>query len=533
MINTTVLPPVFLVAFSGHRPGDGPGRSREELEALRPDITKALTELRESAAAQDGSIEIYSSIASGADTIACEVAEELQLPIHLILPKPEHLFAEDFEGDPDGWQRAKKFIDAAHQGTRGSTIRVARGSHISPDCYAETNVQMLEGADVVIGIYNQEPTGKSGGTGQLLQQATALRLPIIQLNPATGQRQDSDLDRFANPDLINNGLQMMDSLRGNISASEAARAKTFSATRDALGTAADQSSKWFRRALVLAIVLHGVAAIVAGAAVSFQENIAHSFGKLGLPILAGIELLLVALALGFMLWHHHRGTQHTWLHSRFGTELLRSIEATSGILDPLHPQSKHYPPHWHRFALSSTLALLRESPPPTNFNELKSGYLKHRIDDQLGYFKSKLARATPLAHTFGSIASFSAWAAVLVVLGAFIYKLSHLSHAAPSGVELHTVSDQPTSALVGFFVFLLPIALPLLAGMASSLQTSLDVGRRKVRYREMVDNLESARHWIEQLETPVNLTLAASRVESVLLDEQIEWMAAAEAGQGH
>lgn len=318
VINSAVFPPIFLVAFTGHRPGDGPGRSREELEAVRPAIRQALTELEDLAKAQNGTIEIYSSIASGSDTIACEVADDM-----------------------------------------------------------------------------------------------------------------------------------------------------------------------------------------------------------GLPLLAGVELVLVAVALAFMLSHHHLGTQKTWLHCRFATELLRSIEATSGILDPLHPQSKHYPPHWHRFALSATLALLRERPPTTNFTKLKAHYLDKRIDNQLNYFRSKLAKATPLARCFGNIASWSAWAAFFAVLGAFSYKLFHFG------------DHQSTSPGIGFFVYLLPIALPLLAGMASSLQTSLDIGRRKVRYREMIDNLESSCHWIEQLQTPLNLTLAAARVESVLLDEQIEWMAAAEAGQGH
>ena len=38
-----MLKPVYLVAFSGHRPADSPGRSNSDLIAVAPRIEKALS----------------------------------------------------------------------------------------------------------------------------------------------------------------------------------------------------------------------------------------------------------------------------------------------------------------------------------------------------------------------------------------------------------------------------------------------------------------------------------------------------------
>jgi hypothetical protein len=272
--------------------------------------------------------------------------------------------------------------------------------------------------------------------------------------------------------------------------------------------------------MTLSIICHGIAALVAGAAVSFPEQIKEGIGAGGLAMLAALELTLVSLALGLMFWHRRRGTQHKWLECRFAAEILRGVAATAGILDPLYPQIKRHLPEWRRLALSAMLPASREGGAGGSLETLRERYLSGRIADQERYFRERLKRAAPWARFFNRCASVTAVGAVLVVFSALLYKLMASGNSHPP-------------LLLTLVVYFLPIALPLLAGMASSLHNALDVGRRKVRYAGMIDNLAQARAWIEQLDTLPNLRRAVSRAEEVLLDEQIEWLAAAEGGQGH
>ena len=69
-----MLKPVYLVAFSGHRPADSPRRSNSDLIAVLPRIEKALTQLKAQVEANGGELQFISSLAAGSDIIACRAA---------------------------------------------------------------------------------------------------------------------------------------------------------------------------------------------------------------------------------------------------------------------------------------------------------------------------------------------------------------------------------------------------------------------------------------------------------------------------
>ena len=56
-------------------------------EVIRESIGDALDFLAESVNSVDGNIEVFSSVAEGADILACEVCMEKEVLLHIILPK--------------------------------------------------------------------------------------------------------------------------------------------------------------------------------------------------------------------------------------------------------------------------------------------------------------------------------------------------------------------------------------------------------------------------------------------------------------
>jgi hypothetical protein len=133
-----------------------------------------------------------------------------------------------------------------------------------------------------------------------------------------------------------------------------------------------------------------------------------------------------------------------------------------------------------------------------------------------------------MATTFGRIARVAALAAVVAAVLALVYKVLVVVNAGGN----ETVGHWP-GVPVALTAYFLPVALPLIAGVANSLYTALDVGRRKVRYAGMAENLATAHDWIEVIDTLPHLRRAVARTEEILLDEQVEWLAASESGQGH
>ena len=186
------LPPVFLIAFSGHRPSKAPGRSDAELEAVGARIEDVLSRLARRAADCGGEIHLASSLAAGADIVACETAMRMGIPIHLVLPMPWHEFLQTFTGVESWIPRAAAIAATAISVPEcpsvrinpRHTLRVASTSRVDPDCFAEANTFLLDVADLLLTVSNGIPSSSIAGTTHLTQQAAALGIPHINLNPA-------------------------------------------------------------------------------------------------------------------------------------------------------------------------------------------------------------------------------------------------------------------------------------------------------------------------------------------------------------
>lgn len=194
--SSTMITPVWIIGFTGHRPKDTPGRTSAEMAHLAPIIRQELLALKTKAEAQQGRAEFLCGVAAGADIIAAREAEALGMPVHVILPMPQAYFEEDFQGDAfqDDLAQARRFIALAEKGTGGATFRIAHGSQLRDDCYYDVGSQIVYASDAVIALWDgveapavliQDDSGKSispgrGGTADVIALAKADRMPYLK-----------------------------------------------------------------------------------------------------------------------------------------------------------------------------------------------------------------------------------------------------------------------------------------------------------------------------------------------------------------
>ncbi|MEM9283317.1 MAG: hypothetical protein AAGA96_15960 [Verrucomicrobiota bacterium] len=543
-MNQTTLAPVYIIAFSGHRPKESEsGRQSSDLDALKPVIEKELKQLKDKVDAIGGQLHLVASLAAGADVVACETARSLSLPIHLILPKPEEVFfRDDFSNDAAPWlDRAKALLHVVRRHENHveefdarSTIREIEGPSRSPDCYAAVNSRILEVADVAITVSTHHDSGATAGTSHVIRQADAINLPRINLNPADGGREDHRMENFAreNDEQLNVFTELGKHLDCDLNASS----DPFADFANCLGRAANNSSRKFRSCTKWAILCHALAGFIAAVAASGYYLFKEDMYSISYWILAGLALVeLFLVGLGFYL-EYKVGRNHeqaVWLDCRMATEIMRGLEKANPFLDPLFPEIRKHRTKWERFGLTCALQHRAQSgfldPGDSGaVTAARGAYLDERVRNQIDYFDRELNKARlpaawlkPLAHWAGPVA-------FVIVLVAFVAKVTLvLGHKADWTDPLK--NNWLNAILFLFF----PVFVPLLASLSASFLASFDFGRRIHRYEEMKRSLKHFERWISTLETVPTISASVRRCEETLLDENLEWLAAQKSGFGH
>lgn len=521
-----MISPVFLVGVSGHRHLPHP-------ELIGPSIEKALTDLSARAAQVGGRIELFSSIAYGADTIAVETARAMKIPVHIVLPKPienhdetqtlalDEGFAADFWKDgvllKDLWDRAWKQIKDARDRVDGGTLRLVRGAQTSPECYYDAGVQVLDSCDLLIVVWNGQPALGLGGTKDSVDLARERQLPLIIIDPETGVSTDERLDTFATVE--DEGLKTMAQLAHDACLEDRHEPMTVPAARIVLSKVADSRGERFRNSLVHIILLHGIATAVAAVAASYGQASPYKWLLVGF---AAVELVLVSRAVWKQWLLHHDHEQ--WMTTRFAGEIISGLRDVGDLLDPLTPLIARHHPQWRRFATAVAIHYYREQP-KVSWIEQRKQYLSHRIKDQIAFFDDRQKKAAAIFRSSAKWTKNLGKAASLFVLGALVYKVMKATGHVHPGDMLAIVS------LIAFTLF--PIVLPLAVGLAVSLRTALDAGRRTYRYAEMVQRLTEARSVISSLKTASSTRRAIAATEEILIDELNEWQLAERQNGGH
>lgn len=539
-----MISPLFIVAFSGHRPKKDheeldylPGRSPEEIEECRDLVTRALTTFRDQAAEVNGEIHLLSSVAEGADLLACEVAESLGIPIHIILPKQESDFLENF--NTQDRSTAESFIENSKSEYSFGTFRVADASY-TDDCYADTNLQMLESADALIVLWDGNTAKGVGGTAEVWQDAQQRHLPRIHVNPLKGEDSNHETAIYSLTDehTEQSGLHKLNEINKRLETPESSQTENISSLETIekkLNNIASASAKNTRDTLLKAAILHGLAAYIGAAGISYA--LAHGPHPLLVLIYVSItEVFLIGYA-EYLHHKHHKDHQSAeWLYTRCARELIRPLKVSLPYLDLLLPQIQHHDPSWRRFVLSVSLTQ-RFSPDP-DIEIAKEHYIKKRIvdkenetlpngdpnlDPQIHYFKHELAKTKKPLNLYRPLLKYAGYFALFVVICAVIYKAQNLHwNLLPTDDLSHNNPHQELS-LISFFIYLLPIALPLIAAIATALRQSLDHGRRSVSYKSMIKLLELAEITVRSASTKQALRRAVNKTELILLTELKEF----------
>ncbi len=504
-----MLPPRYIIGFTGHRSGIEP-------EAVKNGLRQALADVQRRAIAQGGQAELFGSVAEGSDVICVEVARELDMPLHLILPLPENEFMGDFTSQA-ARDRSQRQVDIARRDPQRNSVRVAPGENTRPECYFNLAMVMLQSCDVLIAVHNGQPAAGLGGTGDVVAHASTMAIPTVVIDPKSGSVQwDEKVDAKICQDA------RMEKLRELAKKTTATLANGADATalQACLDKIAVDEGRRFRPSTVRIIGLQGVATLF-GALATF------AFSPHVRPWLAAIEMILVCMALSTTRRLRRGKTRDRWIDSRFACELLRSLRACVPLLDPLDPLIARHQSEWRRFALSAGLLVQNEA---TTFDplELRDRYLNCRLaesgdESQPAHYEKRTRLALRASKVSFWLEHWSSGLAPLFVLVSLTSKVIRLWYG-PTGTPL------PDSFTLWLLASFLPIVLPLAAGAGSGLRQALDADRRLRRYPDMVLQLRRMRQWLSGLRTPSTIRTAVSRCEGVLLDELEEWRAATSSG---
>ena len=487
------LPHFHVVGFTGHRHlADPAGATR----AIRGAVEALGREL-------PGEWIALSSIAGGGDQLFVHQARELGLAWHAILPLPRMEFAKDFSHD--GWIEVEKMLAKADH------VRTISEYGDRKDGYLDCGIETVNGADVLLALWDGEPARGKGGTADVVQYAQSIGKPVMIIDASTNEVRRENWD-LADPD-----DEVLADLNSLPDAATGWTENPFKAPdpvylfQQKCDWHASHGAPQFRRLIVATVAAHVVASVI-GAAV-----VAYGLRLLALPWL---ELTCITFALGAALvlrrkMHSH----HSWVRCRLAAEFCRSALATWG-LPRAAPLLQDLDITGARGITRALYVLHTRSSAtrPVPIEEFKRIYLEKRIDDQLAYYDRQVHRALPLYRRLAAAFSVTTLLALLSTAFYAVTKTMHL--------------DLP-AWLQGTTYVLLPIALPAVAAAAISIISINDLQRRVARYREMQALLRSGRAQVASCRTWNSIEQIVLKTERALLQEVIEWHSMRSFGSSH
>jgi hypothetical protein len=115
-----------------------------------------------------------SSVASGGDTLFAEACVAANLKWVALLPFPESEFQKDFN-DAD-WKRARKLLDQAER------IEVLSDTAERPQGYLHCGLATVEGADLMVALWNGKASRGLGGTADIVEHVRLLQKPLVLIS---------------------------------------------------------------------------------------------------------------------------------------------------------------------------------------------------------------------------------------------------------------------------------------------------------------------------------------------------------------
>jgi hypothetical protein len=487
------LPLFHVLGFSGHRQVANPA-------GVAKAMAEVLQSLRGEAA---GEWIVLSSVAVGGDQLFIEQARKVGFSWHAILPLPRAEFAKDFSAAE--WSGVEALLAQAEH------VRVITENGTREDAYLDCGMETVNGADVLLALWDGQPARGKGGTADVVEYALSLGKAVVIIDPQTLQVRKENFSAFRRSDANLAYLNQIPEARVGWATNPFKAPDAIFNFQQKCDFAASQGAPQFRRLIVSTVLLHVVATLVAAAGLAFGLHI------LALP---WIKFLCLASALGVaMVLRHHTHSNHSWVRSRLAAEFCRSALATWGL-----PRAA---PLFEDLDLPGIRGLTRSlhilhsrsaNEQPIGVEEFKRVYLANRIDDQLAYYARQEDRALPL---FGRL-KLGFWVATILALGCTAaYAISETFHV------------ETLSWVESTLFYFLPISLPVVAASLISLISINDLQRRVARYREMHAMLADSRKQVSYCQTWNSLERVVLKTERALLQEVLEWHSITSFSESH
>ena len=175
------LPITLAIGFTGHRKLPDEAKCREAIRKVLLDWIDKVP----------GVVYGVTSAAAGGDLLFAETCLELNLPIRVFLPLPKEQFREDF--DEPAWARAECVFKKA------LSVEVTGAGEKLPDRYYECGIETVQQSQVLLALWDGEPSQGLGGTADMVHFAKEQGRPVIWIHSATGAVQHFN----ENPEILN------------------------------------------------------------------------------------------------------------------------------------------------------------------------------------------------------------------------------------------------------------------------------------------------------------------------------------------
>ena len=154
----------FILGFTGHRRVE----NEEKVAQALQEVIAALQE--------DFGADMIgrSSVASGADTLFAEACLAANLKWVALLPFPEAEFKKDFNAVD--WKRARAVLDRAER------IETLSDTAERPEGYLHCGLATVDGADVMVALWNGKVSRGRGGTAEIVEHARRVQKPLVLMS---------------------------------------------------------------------------------------------------------------------------------------------------------------------------------------------------------------------------------------------------------------------------------------------------------------------------------------------------------------
>jgi hypothetical protein len=202
-------------------------------------------------------------------------------------------------------------------------VRVITENGTREDAYLDCGMATVDGADVLLAVWDGEPARGKGGTADVVSYAGLLGKPLILIDAhARGEPREHG-EHGAHGHEPHETLNSLPAAPGGEPANPFKAPASIFAFQQKCDHAASRGAPQFRRLIVLTVLLHVAATLIAAAALAFDLHLA---------VVPWLKLICLVGALGVaLLLRHHHHSHHNWVRCRLAAEFCRSELATWGL----------------------------------------------------------------------------------------------------------------------------------------------------------------------------------------------------------